>query len=62
MIEPVRRQPSTLAATIFVVAFCCAAAVLLFFTIPVAGAVLAAIGLAIGAVRMVRDIRGNRAM
>ncbi len=62
MTEPVRRQPTTLAAAIFVIAFACAAAVLLFLSVPVIWAVLATIGLAAADVRLVRDIHGNRAM
>jgi hypothetical protein len=55
-----RQSHGTIGAVVFVVGLCCAGAVFLLLSIPLIWAILTTLGLAEGAVRMVRDIRGNR--
>lgn len=62
MTDARRRQPSTTGAVVFVIGFSAAGAVFLFLSIPLLWAVLATLGLAAVAARLVLDIRGNRAM
>lgn len=57
-----RRRQGTTGAVVFVVGLSCAGAVFLFLSVGPIWAILATLVLAAGAVRMVRDIRGNRAM
>jgi Flp pilus assembly protein TadB len=60
--DVVRRQHGTTAAIVFVVVLCCAAVVLLIGEIPLVWAIVVALAIGTGAVRMARDIRGNKAM
>jgi hypothetical protein len=57
-----QRQHGTAGAVAFVVGLCSAGAVLIVLSAPIVWGILATVGLAVAAVRMVRDIRGNRAM
>ncbi|MCC7416793.1 MAG: hypothetical protein IT176_06585 [Acidobacteria bacterium] len=60
--DAVRHEHGTLPAVLFVVCLCAAAAVLLFLSVPLPWAILAAIVLAAVAARLIRDIHGNRAL
>ena len=57
-----RRSHGTKEAVIFVVILSIAAAVFLVLSIPVVWAIVTIAGVAAIAVRMVRDIHGNRAI
>ena len=62
-VNDARRPPyGTMGAMVFVVGLCSAGAVLLLLAIPLGWAILATLGLAAAALRMVLDIRRNRAM
>jgi len=56
------QHEGTMWTIVFVVSLSAAGAILLLLSIPTLWAVFATLGLAIAAFRMVRDIRGNRAM
>lgn len=57
-----RGQHGTTGAVVFVVALSGAGAILLLLSIPLGWAIVATLGIAAGGRRMVRDIRGGRAM
>jgi hypothetical protein len=62
VIDTRRGSHGTTGAVVFIVLLCSAGAIFLLLAIPLVWAIIATLGLAAAAVRMVLNVRGNRAM